>query len=306
MNEVIPKVSVIISNYQGMQYLPKCLNHLMSQTYNNFEVIFVDAGSTDGSIDYVKQNFPQIKTILCERIGIGEAVNIGFKNSTGDILIFDFNTDEYVQKDWMEKLVQFLKMHHFNIIAGTIRIIVGTNQIDEAGVKLNWFGKVCKLGHKKNIETYSISGQPVDFVGMPAFHRKILEKVGFVDEAYFIYAEDLDFCYRAKFLGIETYCSPKAISYHEIRGTMGQINIRLEYYLRRANIRFQLIFSSPPKLFFALLYLCLFLPLTSLIISISNTRKAGLYRQKYLGRIEAIKWIYINLKSIKEKRRKYK
>ena len=302
-NDDVPKVSVIISNYQGMKYLPKCLAHLMAQTYKNYEVIFVDAGSTDGSLEYVRNHYTQIKTIACGRIGIGEAINTGIRNSSGSILVFDLNTDEYVQQDWMEELVRFLNMYNFNIIAGTTRIIAGTQQIDEAGVNLNWFGKASKIGHKKNIGSFPISDQAVDFVGMPAFHRKILEKVGLVDEVYFIYAEDLDFCYRAKLIGIETRCAPNARSQHEIRGTLGQVDRRLEYYLRRANIRFHLMFSSPIRVVFGLLYLCGFLPLTSLLISISKAKKAELYKQKYLGRTEAMKWNVVNLKQTLKKRR---
>ena len=305
-NDDVPKVSVIISNYQGMKYLPKCLAHLMAQTYKNYEVIFVDAGSTDGSLEYVRNHYTQIKTIACGRIGIGEAINTGIRNSSGSILVFDLNTDEYVQQDWMEELVRFLNMYNFNIIAGTTRIIAGTQQIDEAGVNLNWFGKASKIGHKKNIGSFPISDQAVDFVGMPAFHRKILEKVGLVDEVYFIYAEDLDFCYRAKLIGIETRCAPNARSHHEIRGTIGLFNKRLEYYLRRANLRFHLIHSDLFRIIFHWLYIVCFLVLSSCILSIFGGGKASLYREKCIGRFNALVWNLKNLNDSLSVRKSYR
>jgi len=291
------KVSVIISNYQGIDFLPKCLRHLTKQTYNNFEIIFVDAGSNDGSPDYVEKSYPEIKTIRCGRIGIGEAVNIGIKNSTGDVLIFDVNTDEYVAPDWLEELVKQLERYDYNIITGTTRIIFGTELIDEAGVKLNLLGRAKKIGHFEKIDNFEFTQKPVDFVGSPAFHRKLVEKIGYVDETFFIYAEDLEFCYRAKLAGIETYCAPKARSFHHVRGTMGNSTKRLEYYLTRANIRFQIIYSRPLKLIISLIYNCIFLPFSSIVVVIMRLNKSTLYHGKFIGRINATKW---NVKNIKK------
>jgi GT2 family glycosyltransferase len=286
----ILKASVIISNYQGMEFLPQCLHHLTNQTYGNYEIIFVDAGSTDGSAEYVEKEFPQIKLIRCGRIGIGEAINVGILNSTGDIIIFDINTDEYVEQNWLEELINQLERFNYNIITGTTRIIYGTNLIDEAGVNINLFGRAKKLGHNKEINNFDFSKGPVDFVGSPAFHRKLLKHIGLVDEEYFIYGEDMDFCYRAKLAGVDTYCTPLARSYHHVRGTMGKNIKQLEYFLRRAYIRFHIIFSSPLKIILSLFYTCIFLSFASFIGSISGTKQSAIYHEKFIGRLKAIYW----------------
>ena len=289
------KPSVIISNYQGINFLPKCLHHLINQTYKNFEVIFVDAGSTDGSPEYVQKDFPEINVIKCGRIGIGEAVNIGIRHSTGDIIIFDFNTDEYVEVNWLEEIIKQLEKFNFNIITGTTRLIYGTNLIDEAGVNINLFGQAKKIGHLKETDTFIFPNRAVDYVGSPAFHRKILEKIGPIDEDYFIYAEDLDFCYRAKLIGIETKSAPLARSHHHIRGTMSSNKRVLEYFLRRAHIRFQIIYSSPFRILISLTFICIFLTFASLVGAVSCLQNSPIFYDKFIGRIKAILW---NIKNI--------
>lgn len=299
----ILKASIIISNYQSIGFLPKCLYHLMNQTYKNFEVIFVDAGSTDGSPEYVQKYFTEIIVIKRGRIGIGEAVNIGIRHSKGDILIFDFNTDEYIEKNWLEEIIKHLEKSNFNTITGTTRIIYGTNLIDESGVNINLFGQAKKVGHLKEIDTFIFPNRDVDYVGSPAFHRKILEKVGPIDEDYFIYAEDKDFCFRAKLLGIETKSSPLARSYHHIRGTMGT-NIKvLEYYLRRANIRFQIIYSNPFRILISLTFFCIFLIPASFIGAFSGLKKSPIFYDKFIGRIKAIFWNIQYLKKTLNRRK---
>ena len=290
-------VSIIISNYQGLEYLPRFFSNLMQQTYTKFEIIFVDAGSLDGSADYVEKEYPSVKVIKCSHIGIGEAINIGIRHSTGDIIIFDVNTDEFVEYNWLEEIIKQLKRYNYNIITGTTRIIFGTNLIDEAGVKLNWIGRAKKIGHLNNINNYLINDTPVVFVGTPAFHRKVLDQIGYVDETYFLYAEDLDFCYRAKLGGYETRCAPRAKSHHCIRGTISKNTKRLEYFLRRANLRFHLLYMSFPKLMINLFYNCVFLPVVSFTITLMQLKISAIHYEKLNGRINACIW---NLKNIQK------
>ena len=297
------KVSVIISNYQGIEFLPECLLHLANQTYPNYEIILVDAGSTDGSPEFAEEVYPNIKLFKCGRIGIGEAINIGIRNSSGEIIVFDLNTDEYVEPNWLEELIKQLMRHDFKIITGTTRIIYGTDLIDEAGVNLNFFGKAKLLGHGEKIDHFDFPDEPVDYVGSPTFHRNLLNLIGPIDEDYFIYAEDADFCYRAKLAGIETRSAPLARSYHHIRGTTGKNIKTLEYFLRRAYIRFHIIHSPPHRLSISLFFICLFLTFASFVGAICGLQKSPLFYQKFEGRIKAILW---NIKNLRKNLRRRK
>lgn len=295
MTKPLLKASIILSNYNSINFLPNCLKHLVAQTYNNYEIIFIDAGSTDGSPDFVEKNYPQIISIRCGRIGIGEAINTGIRASSGEIIIFDVNTDEFVEPTWLEELVSFLHQHAYKIISGPVRIINGTNFIDEAGVELDIWGRARKIGHLKPIETFEFLNKPVEYVGAPAFHRNVLKKIGSVDEDYFIYAEDLDFCHRAKLAGYTTYVASKARSSHHIRGTMSKNSKRLEYYLRRATIRYHILHSSIQKLIPATLYSAIFLPAAALFLSLIPNKRSKIYKEKFSGRIRAVKWNIDNL-----------
>ena len=298
-------MTVIISSYQSINYLPKCLEHLKQQSYRNYEIIVIDAGSTDGSAEFIETNYPEVRLIRCGPIGLGEAINIGIRHASGQVIVFDLNTDEYVDRDWIVELLQMLERFNFKIIAGTTRIIQGTNLIDEAGVDLNLFGQARKIGQKKDINSFQFPNRPVTFTGCPAFHRDLLEKIGMVDEEYFIYAEDLDFCHRARSVGIETRCASKAISHHHIRGTMGANPRRLEYFLRRSNLRFHLIHSKPHRIILNWLYIVCFLIISAYILSICSGKKASLYREKCNGRIEAVLWNLKNLNQSLAMRKSY-
>ena len=275
----------------------------MNQTYSNYEVIFVDAGSTDSSVDYVQKNYPEIIIIKCGRIGIGEAINIGIKNSSGEIISFDFNTDEYVLPNWLEELIKQLQKYDFDIITGTTRIIYGTNLIDEAGVKINYLGRGTKIGHKKEISKFSFTVEPVTHVGSPTFHRKILRKTGYIDEEYYIYVEDIDFCYRAKLFGYETYPAPLARSFHHISGTLGKKTERYEYFLKRAQIRFQIIHFDVVRMMISLFVICIFVPISSLIRAFLFFKDSKYYFKKFFANLKAIKWNIHNLKRTMSRRK---
>ena len=278
----------------------------MSQSYDHFEVIFVDAGSTDGSADYVSANFPSVILVRRGRIGIGEAVNVGIRISTGDIIVFDLNTDEFVERDWLEQLVKHLEKHDFKIITGTTRLIYGTDLIDECGVNLGFVGHAIKKGHLRPISKFIKSDESALYVGTPCFHRDILKLVGPVDEGYFIYGEDLDFCFRAKLLGIETRPAPLALSHHKIRSTLGKSSRRLEFFLRRAYLRFHISFSTPSKALINVLYFVLFLLLTVLIAAVCPIQKAPVYREKLIGRTMALIWYIRTLRDNLARRRRFK
>ena len=300
------KVSVIISNYQGRKLLPECLDCLMNQSYKNYEIILVDAGSTDGSTNYVSVIFPSVILIRQDRIGIGEAINIGIRASTGDIIVFDLNTDEFVEPDWLEQIVKHLENHDFKIITGTTRLIYGTDLIDECGVDLGFHGYARKRGHLRHISEFLESDETSLYVGTPSFHRDILRLVGPVDEGYFIYGEDLDYCYRAKLLGIDTRPAPLALSHHMVRRTLSKSSYRLEYFLRRAYLKFHMSFSSPPKVLINLLYLAFFLELAALVASLCPIQKSASYREKLIGRTMALIWYARTIKENLLKRKGFK
>ncbi len=84
----MPKVSVVIPNWNGKELLAVCLKSLQKQSFSNFEVLVIDNGSTDGSVHFIQDNFPKVKVIeLAKNIGFAPAVNLGIKKSSGKYIV---------------------------------------------------------------------------------------------------------------------------------------------------------------------------------------------------------------------------
>jgi len=91
-------VSIIISNYNGKEHLRECLLSLMRLKYPDYEVLVVDAASTDGSPEMVEREFPNVRLLRKGKIGIGEAINCGIMVAKGDLIVFDLNNDDVVDE----------------------------------------------------------------------------------------------------------------------------------------------------------------------------------------------------------------
>lgn len=101
----IPAVSIIIVNWNGLKHLPRCLEALVHQTFTDFEILVVDNGSTDGSVDGLEQRWPDIKdTRLNQNVGFAAANNLGAHLAHGDWLAL-LNSDAFPDQEWLEKLL---------------------------------------------------------------------------------------------------------------------------------------------------------------------------------------------------------
>lgn len=100
------KISIMVLNWNGKKYLKDCFTSLENQTYSNFEIVLIDNGSKDGSLEYVKSNFPEVKILaLGKNLGFAEGNNKGIKSAKGKY-VFILNNDTKVDKNCLEKLVE--------------------------------------------------------------------------------------------------------------------------------------------------------------------------------------------------------
>ena len=106
---VIGTVSIIVLNWNGKQYLETCLSSLVRQTYKNIEIIFVDNGSSDGSIDFVRNEFPGVVILgHVANLGFAEDVNSGIRISRGEF-IATINNDAQADENWINNLVNIIE-----------------------------------------------------------------------------------------------------------------------------------------------------------------------------------------------------
>jgi GT2 family glycosyltransferase len=272
----VKKVSIIISNYNGGVFLKKCLDSLMKLDYPDYEIIVVDAGSTDGSTQTIKKCFPKVKLIERGRIGIGEAINIGIRMAKGEVIIFDFNSDEIATPDWLSRLVEILdSTPEIGVVGGT-RIYYGTDFVDCAGAKISLFGYGIKIGRGKGLTDLPKYPQEVDYVPCIATRREVIERVGMLDEAFYIYGEDSDFCLRVRKAGYRVLHVPCAVTYHLESASIGKETPKYVYFSQRALIRLVLKHFSVPRMLITLFWVG-FMVLVNMAILFPPFRKIVLH-----------------------------
>lgn len=217
------KVSIVIPNYNGKKYIETCILSLQKQTYKDFEVIFIDNNSIDGSCEFVIKNYPLVKVIkLDNNYGFSSAVNKGIKESKSEYVVL-LNNDTEVESNWLEELIETIEKDKkiFSVCSKMVQY-KDRSKIDDAGDEYNILGWAYKRGDGMPVEKYSKNGQVFNScAGAAIYRRKVFNEIGYFDENFFAYMEDVDISYRAKIHGYNNmYCS-NAIVYHIGSATSG-------------------------------------------------------------------------------------
>ncbi|OGU65596.1 MAG: hypothetical protein A2499_15235 [Stygiobacter sp. RIFOXYC12_FULL_38_8] len=240
----MPEVSIIIVNYNGFDLLENCLSTLQSFTKASYEVIIVDNGSTVGDVDEVALKFPDVRTIkLGKNLGYAAANNIGLKEATGKYLLL-LNNDIVFVEDVISATVEFSKLVNDEAIIGCKLLNEdGSHQVSviDYDTISNLFGEnyfLYKLFPKSKLLSkwhlnYSLSGKPEDVEVVKGAYffipRKVYERVGFLDERFFFYYEETEYCYRHKKLGGRIIYYPLAKIIH-LGGSSSDSNMWFKFY----------------------------------------------------------------------------
>lgn len=246
------KVSIVIPNWNGLQFLKICLSSLEKQTFKGFEIIIIDNGSLDGSKEFISRNYPKIILIsLDKNIGFSPAVNLGIKQAKGEY-IFLLNNDTKVEANCLEFLVKALKSHHdVGMVAAKMLQFHNPDLIDSAGDYIDAVGHANNLGYGEKDSKKFNKPKYIFLVtgGGSIFKKEVFEKVGLFDEDYFAYMEDVDLSLRAQFAGFKGYFEPRAIIYHIHKATSNR-NKAFTEYLQYRNMTMTVLKDFPGKLFF--------------------------------------------------------
>lgn len=241
--------SVIIPNFNGIKYLPFCLSSLKKQTFSNFEIIVVDNGSTDGSVEFIRKNYPKAKIIqFSNNKGFAQAVNKGIGEANGKYIAL-LNNDTETDPHWLEEMVKVLdKNKDIHFCASLILNYKDRNIIDSAGDGFSSWGLGYKIGHGEKMEAkYKKQRFVFGACGAAAIYRKTLfERIGFFDEDFFAYREDVDLNFRAQLAGYRCLYTPSAIVYHH--GSKTATSRFINYYATKNNLNV-LVKNIPLNLF---------------------------------------------------------
>jgi GT2 family glycosyltransferase len=215
-------VSIIIPNYNGINFINECVDSLEKQD-SFFEVIIVDNGSNDGSVDFIRENYPEYNLIENqENLGFSKAVNQGLKLVATDY-VFILNNDVVLERDCINNLLNCIQSDD-NIFAVASKMIQYDNKckLDDAGDEYTLLGWTRKVGDGKSINLYNDKRETFSAcAGAAIYRRNVFDSIGFFDENFFAYMEDVDISYRAKIHGYKCIYCPDAIVYHHGSGTTG-------------------------------------------------------------------------------------
>jgi len=239
----IVDLSIIIVSYNTREFLKNCLSSILSSIDGklSYEIIVVDNASSDGSpseISNLKSQISNLRTIQNQKnIGFSRANNIGIKQAKGRYLLF-LNPDTIVYPNTLQTMVDFMDQHK-DAGAATCKVVMPNGEIDDAshrGFPTPWnafcyFSGLSKLFPKSKL----FSGYTLTFMDLSITHeidsaagsfmlvrREAGKSVGWWDEDYFFYGEDLDFCYNLKSEGWKIYYAP-TVSILHYKGVSGGI-----------------------------------------------------------------------------------
>ena len=219
-------VSVIVVSWNSSEVIGRCLSSVNQARYNPIEIILVDNASGDGTVEYVRENFPEVTVVRnSENKGFSCANNQGIRIAQGEFILF-LNADAFISPGFLNILIG--KMENdpsIGLAGGKGYKEEGRKVIDSTGIFLPSF----KMGPYDRGEGEEDRGQfdRTEFVfgisGACALYRRAcLEDIRlgeeYFDESYFAYYEDVDLAWRAKIREWKCLYEPRAIAYHRRRG----------------------------------------------------------------------------------------
>ena len=223
--EGAPRLTVAILSYDGRHLLEVILPSLAGQRYRDFEVVVVDNGSRDDTVQWLAQTWPQVQVIsLPENVGVTAALNVCAHAGDGELLAL-FNNDIELDPECLGELVGALEAHpQAGWASGKLRDFTQRELLDGTGDVFTWAATAGRRGHGElDRGQYDVPGEVFGACGGAALYRRsVLELVGDFDEDFFAFYEDVDWNLRAQLAGFSCRYVPSALAYHMGSATIGR------------------------------------------------------------------------------------
>jgi GT2 family glycosyltransferase len=224
-----PSISVIVVNWNRSNLLKACLASLYRQECDGFEVILVDNGSTDGSVEMAQSVFPALRIIRnAENRGFCAANNQGIQASSGEFVAL-LNNDAEADPEWLHALRRvFQNQSDIGMAASKILVYEDPSRIDKAGHLIYPDGQNRGRGSGAADEGQFDRTEEVLWPdGCAAMYRRtMLDQIGGFDEDFFAYADDAELGLRARIAGWRCLYAPDAVVRHHRGATLGLASAR--------------------------------------------------------------------------------
>ena len=233
-------LSVIIVTWNGLRYLPRCLDAFMPQLPPEAEVILVDNGSTDGTLAWVGQQRPELRLIaLGHNTGFAGGVAAGLRVACGELILL-LNDDAFVEHGCVAALLAAMTdFPEYGAAGGILTFDHRPDLVASAGIRLRgdavaldlWAGHLVATLPDAPVEILGPSG------GLALYRRRLLEDVGGFDPGFFAYLEDVDLAWRMALRGWRAVVVPQAQARHVYSATGGQGSPLKQRLLARNRVR---------------------------------------------------------------------
>lgn len=241
-------VSVIVLNWNGKEVIFECLDSLLCQSYQHREIVLVDNGSRDGSLELIRERYGSSITIAANSVNLGfaEGCNVGIRASKGEFIAL-FNSDAVAEHSWLGELVNGIQSDlHVGMCASKIYLRGQDSVIDNTGQMITRDGLGRTRGRlEKDEGQYDRVSEVLCPSGCAGLYRRsMLEEVGFFDSRFFAYADDIDIGLRGRLGGLKCLYIPTAVVYHRFSASFGPLS-SLKVYLVERNRLWVLIKCFP-------------------------------------------------------------
>ena len=240
-----PRISFIILNWNGLEDTIECLNSVYQITYSNFDVVIVDNGSIDNSVEKIKEWANSNSKISISIIkndknyGFAQGNNIGIRyalESLNPDYVLLLNNDTVVDKEFLTTIIKTAKNDEkIGIIGPMAYSYIGNLPFFEGGIDLFGYTWIKNYHIKKDIKPI-IEAPHIWGTCMLVKRDLINELYPFFDPSYFLYCEETDACWRARLAGYKIIIDTNSFIYHKVGATSTKHNIKTYYFIERNRI----------------------------------------------------------------------
>ena len=224
----LPLVYIIVLSWNGKDDTLECLKSLQKVTYLNFKILVVDNASSDGTVRAIEENFPEVETLVNQtnlRFAGGNNVGIRYALEQGAEYILLLNNDTVVDPEFLSHMVRTAQSEFsVGMVGAKIYYHSDRHRLWYAGGKIEWWkGWVSHVGIREVDAGQYDTAREVDYITGCCLlaKRDVIEKVGMLDESYYIYGEDADWCVRALRAGYKLFYVPSSVVWHKLSVSSG-------------------------------------------------------------------------------------
>jgi GT2 family glycosyltransferase len=254
-----PWISIIIVNYNSSKDLNVLLLTLRNCTYNKIEIIVIDNASPDDDLSKTTALFPEILLIKSEQnLGFAAANNLGIKKAKGAYYLF-LNPDLVVTPGFIEPMLAVFRIHsQVGLVSPKIKYYDNPSVLQYAGcsqmslftLRTFSYGKGKKDGPLYNVTKKTSYGHGAAMM----VRQELVKDVGLMEESYFLYYEEMDWCKRIRQAGYQIYYVASSVVYHKESSSVQKNSPLKTYYLSRNRLLFARLHRTSWQVLFFMIY----------------------------------------------------